>query len=41
MMACWSESPSGRPDFSTIRKVVHTLNKYYNFFKFFYQKIPF
>uniref|UniRef100_A0A914KGI9 guanylate cyclase n=1 Tax=Meloidogyne incognita TaxID=6306 RepID=A0A914KGI9_MELIC len=27
MMACWSESPSGRPDFSTIRKVVHTLNK--------------
>ncbi|KAL3087320.1 hypothetical protein niasHS_008639 [Heterodera schachtii] len=27
MMACWSENPHGRPDFSTIRKVVHTLNK--------------
>ena len=27
MMACWSENPHGRPDFSMVRKVVHTLNK--------------
>ncbi|KAI3421126.1 hypothetical protein GPALN_014754 [Globodera pallida] len=27
MMACWGDIPHLRPDFSTIRKVVHTLNK--------------
>lgn len=28
MVSCWSENPHDRPEFSLIRKVVHSLNKY-------------
>lgn len=27
MINCWSENPFERPEFSMIRKIVHTLNK--------------
>lgn len=27
MVGCWSENPHDRPEFSLIRKVVHSLNR--------------